>query len=211
MRSFFGLFAILILSCIQSSAYTPKEGNVSASLGPYLYKTDFSAGDNRAKSPYLADFGLLVQGDSSEIGSLEISLFHMNKIFFRDQRGSFQAEQLELMQVGLGYRWWINHYLSAALSFYSSYAMKEPTVVHSTSVTSEPLDTSARDITEYGFEASLQSEVWSYSRYAVIVDARYARSVTNKTDESGNHYGVLVALRYFIQAKQGHKDEDSLK
>jgi hypothetical protein len=211
MRRFFGLFAILVLSSLQSSAYTPKEGNVSASLGPYLYKTDFNAGDNRAKSPYLGDVGLLVQGDSSEVGSLEISLFHLNKIFFRDQHGNFQAEQLEMMQVGLGYRWWIHHYLSAALSFYSSYAMKEPTVVHSTSVSGDPLDTSARDITEYGFEASLQTEVWSYDRYAVILDARYARSVTNKIDESGNHYGLLVALRYFIQAKQGHKNEDSLK
>lgn len=201
MRSFQGLFVILLFLSLQSFAYTAKEGNVSAALGPYFFKTKFDGGDNRAKSPYLGGVGLVVQGDVSDRGSLEISLFHMNKIFFRDQGGNFQAEQVELMQVGLGYRWWLHEYLSAALAFYSSYAITDPTVVHST-YTVEPLDTSARDVTEYGFDFSLQSEVWSHDRYAVILDARYARTVTNKIDESGDHYGLFVAVRYFIQAKQ---------
>ncbi|MGZ5280533.1 MAG: hypothetical protein ACXWC9_11345, partial [Pseudobdellovibrionaceae bacterium] len=149
----------VLLISLQSFAYTAKEGNVSAVLGPYFHKTNYEGGPDRPKSPILGDVGLLVQGDASEHGSLEISLFHMNKAFFRDQSGNFQAEQVELMQIGLGYRWQLHEYLSVALAFYSSYAMKEPTVIQSVFVTGDPLDTSARDITEYGFDFSVQSEV----------------------------------------------------
>ena len=193
---------ILLLTSLPSFAYTAKEGNVSAALGPYFFQTNYHGGSDRPSSPYLADVGLLVQGDVNEVGSLEISLFHMNKAFFRDQGEAFLAEQVELMQVGLGYRWWMGHYLSFALAFYSSYAMTEPTVIHNSVTAGNELDTSARDTTEYGFDFSLQHEVWSDGLFSAIVDARYAKSLTNKENESGDHYGLFVALRYFIQSKQ---------
>jgi hypothetical protein len=192
--------AILFFN-LQGFAYTPQEGDVSASMGPFLYKTNFKGGQDRAESNYKADFGLLVQGDSSDKGSLEISLFHMNKSFFRDQGGDFLAEEVELMQVGLGYRRWLGHYFSAALDFYSSYAISDPHVIHSTNVSGNPLDTSASDITEYGLEGSLQAELWSQGRFGLIFDARYAHSFTSKENESGDHYGGLLALRYFVQGK----------
>lgn len=202
MRSIYGFLTIaLILFSLPSSAYVAKEGNVSASLGSFFYKTNYDASSDRPKSPYLGDFALLVQGDANDRGSLEISLFHMNKVFIRDQGGDFISEQVELMQVGLGYRWWLHHYLSVALAFYSSYAMSDPKLVHSSIPSGQPLPTSASDITEYGFDFSIQSEVWSRDRLAVILDARYARSVTSKENEHGDHYGLLVALRYFVQER----------
>jgi hypothetical protein len=178
-----------------------KEGNVSAALGPFFYKTNFEGRSNEVKSSYLGSPALLVQGDVNEHGSLEITLFHMNKMFFRDHGGAFLAEQAQVMQIGLGYRRWLNEYFSIGWAFYSSYAMADPAVVYSDQGTGNQLDTSASDITEYGFDLSVQSEVWSQNRLAVILDARYARSVTSKENEHADHYGLLVALRYFVQSR----------
>jgi hypothetical protein len=202
MRSFLGLFMTILFFTLQSSAYTPKEGNVSAALGPYFYKTNFEGGPSRPVSPYFGDVGLLVQGDTSDHGSLEISLFHMNKAFFRDEGPNFLAEQVELMQVGLGYRWWLGHYLSLGFNFFSTYVMSEPSVINSSFAPGQTVNTSAQDITKYGLEFSIENEVWSYDRYAVILDARYAKLLTAKDNERADHYGLMVALRYFIQEKQ---------
>ncbi len=204
MRSVRILCWILLLIPFQSSAYTVKEGNISASLGPFIYQTNYESGPGRPKSPLMGDMALLVQGDVNERSSLEISLFHMNKVFFRDHGGSFIEEQLELMQVGLGYRVWVNHYVSVAWALYSSYAMGDYKTVHYEQSPGNDIDTSARDITEYGMDFSLQAEVWSQDRLAVIMDARYGRSLTSKPNEHGDHYGMLVALRYFIQSRDPH-------
>jgi hypothetical protein len=201
MRSLF-LLAVLSFISLQSSAYQVKEGNVSAALGPFFYKTNYEGRTDEVKSSYLGSPALLVQGDVNEHGSLEITLFQMNKMFFRDQDGGFLAEQTPVMQIGLGYRRWLNEYFSVGWAFYSSYAMADPTVVHSVQGSGNQLDTSASDITEYGFDFSVQSEIWSRDRLAVILDARYARPVTSKENEHGDHYGLLVALRYFVQSRQ---------
>lgn len=63
------------------------------------------------------------------------------------------------------------------------------------------IGTSAQDYTEYGFDFSLQAEVWSSGRYGVVIDGRYSQSVTNKPGEDANHYAFMVGLRYLIQEK----------
>ena len=201
MRSIFGLVAVLLLTSIQSSAYQVKEGNVSAAIGPNFYKTNFDNRTDQVKSSWMGSPALLVQGDVNEHGSLEISIFHLNKMFFRDQDGGVIAEQAEMMQVGLGYRRWLTEHFSVGWAFYSSYAMSDPHVVYNDQGSGNQLDTSARDITEYGFDLSMQAELWSKDRLAVIADARYSRSVTSKENEHGDHYGLLIALRYFIQSR----------
>lgn len=182
-------------------AYTPSEGKVSAILGPFLYKTNFQGSDSGAKSPYLGDFGLIAQGDLNNKGGLEIALLHMNKLFFRQSNGNYIAEKTELIHVTMGYRYWFTNYLAAGLSFYSAYSIGAPFVEHSDFPLNSNIDTSARDTTEYGFDLSLQSEVWSHENYAVILDARYSLSVTSKQNEDANLYGLLVGLKYMIQEK----------
>ncbi|MBC7419207.1 MAG: hypothetical protein H7328_00630 [Bdellovibrio sp.] len=199
------LFFLAILISYQTFAYTPSEGKVSAIIGPYLYKTNFSDSAAGAHSPYFGDIGLIAQGDLNSNGGLEIGIFHMNKLFFRESGGNYIAEKTELISVTLGYRYWMNPYLAAGLSFYSSYSIGNPVVEHSDFPLGGNIDTSARDTTEYGFDLSLQSEVWSRNHQAIILDARYSISVTNKENEQANHYALLIGYKYMIQEKYPEK------
>ena len=199
VKSTFFLLAFVMSS--KTFAYTPAEGKISAVFGPYLYRTNFSGSDSGANSPYLGDVGLIAQGDLNSNGGLEIGLFHMNKLYFRQSNGSYVAEKTELIQIDLGYRYWLTHYIAAGLGFYSAYAIGTPAVEHSDFSIGANIDTSAQDTTEYGFDFSLQGEVWSQGNFSVILDARYVQSVTNKQNESGNHYAFLVGLKYLIQEK----------
>lgn len=199
------LLTIVFLTLCFSQAghtYTPKEGNVSAILGPAITQSTFHSGRASVTSPYLGGFGLIAQGDTSDRGTLEISMFHLNKIFYRDQGESFLAEQSQFMHISLGYRYWLTHYLSAGLAFYSAYSMGQPEIVTRSLRPGSDLTTSARDTTEYGFDASIQSELWSRERLAIVLDGRYSYSATPQENEHANQYILILGVRYFIQDKQ---------
>ncbi len=199
------IFFLIFLTSHTIFAYTPSEGKVSGTIGPYLYKTNFAGSASGARSVYLGGVGLIADGDLGPNGGLEISLFHMNKVYFRHSNSLYIAEKTELVHIGMGYRYWMNPYFSTALSFYSAYSIGSPFLEHSDFAPGAEIDSSARDTTEYGFEISLQSEVWSRDRYSVVLDGRYAISVTSKQNEDANHYGILVGLKYMIQEKSPEK------
>lgn len=197
---FLSLIVGLILgSPSQSFAYTPKEGNVTATLAPYFYQTRFQGSDSGAQSPYLGGFGLIVLGDANDKGSLEIALLHTNKIYFREQGEKYIAEQVKLMQITMGYRWWLSHLWSASLTFTSSYPMGDSSIVHSDFAVGQEPTTSADDLTEYGLDISVQYDIWQNEKWAVISDFRYSLSVTNKPREYGDQQGILIGVRYLVQ------------
>lgn len=198
---FVRVFLMLLLS-LQTFAYTPSEGKISGTCGPFFYKTNFDGTSSGAKSPNLADFGLIAQGDINHHASLEVSIFHLNKVYFREQSGMTLAEQTELVHLTMGYRYWLGSYLSIALGFYSAYPMGEPKIRHNDYPAGFEIDTSARDPSENGAEFSIQSEVWSHGKIAVVIDARYAYSFTNKSSEHGDHYGGLIGIKYLIQERR---------
>lgn len=183
-------------------AYSPKEGNVTATLGSFFYKTQFEGSDTGAKSPYFGDLGLIVNGDINSKGSLEIAMFHMQKIFVREFAGNYISEKTELMHITMGYRRWLSSYFSASMALFSSYSIGDPQIIHNDFSSGNQIDTSARDITEYGLDFSLQAEVWQQEPFSAIIDTRYSFSVTNKPNERANHYGIFLGLKYFIQEKQ---------
>ncbi len=183
-------------------AYSPKEGNVTATLGPYFYRTNFAGSASGAKSSMFGDLGFIANGDINEKGSLEVAIFHMQKLFIREQSGSYLGEETELIHITMGYRRWLNSYFSASMAFFSSYAIGDPRVVHNDFPAGSEIDTSAHDITEYGFDFSLQAEVWRNEIYSVIVDTRYSKSVTPKANESADHYGAFIGLKYLVQEKR---------
>jgi hypothetical protein len=196
------LISFLILSySIHSWAYEPSEGNVSIFLGPYIYKTNFKSTSTGATSPNLGGAGLVVLGDVNDKGSLEIGLFYLNKIFFRELAGQYIAEQTGVTQVTMGYRRWWNNWFSSSLSFYSAYSIGAPEIVHNDFAPGTEIDTSARDTTEYGFDLSLQTNVYEQGKWALDLDTRYSYSVTPKANENSDHYGVLLGLRYMFQEK----------
>ena len=195
----------LIFLCtlsVSTLAYVPKEGNVTAHLGPYIYKTNFKTTDSGVSSPYLTGIGLLVNGDLNEKGALEIGIFHMNKIFFREQSGGYMAERTQLIHITMGYRRFLSELFSVSLALFSSYSLGEPSIVHNDFAPGQEIDTSARDITEYGFDSAIQYELWAQDAFAAVVDVRYSYSVTSKFSERSDHFGYFLSLRYFVQDKE---------
>jgi hypothetical protein len=194
------LFIFLILPF--AFGYDPKEGNVTATFGPYISRTDFrESSATGAKSPYSGGFGLVALGDINTYGALEIGMYHMHRVYIRDQGPFTISEKTELMHITMGYHYWINPYFSTSLTFSSGYSMGDPQIIYSNFPAGQEIDTSAQDTVEYGLDLSLQSELWEKERYSVIAEARYSYSLTPKENERGNHYGLMIALRYLIQEK----------
>ncbi len=175
-------------------------------LGPYVYRGNFGADVPGFESPVLSGSGLIVEGDLSNYGGLEISAFYMHKVFFREQNSRYIAEKVKMIYITMGYRRWFSENFSGGLSFYSSYPMGDGKVIYSDFPTYS-VNTSARDATEYGFDFSLQWEFWREEKWALALDARYSLSVTQKDHEDADHYGLLLGLKYEIQEKGQPKTE----
>ncbi len=191
-----------LLLPLEVSAYSPKEGNVLGTLGFFLHKTNFLPSTTGAEAPWQGGIALVANGDVSTRGQLEVGIFHMNKQYFRDLNYRFIGEQTEELHVTMGYRHWIMPSFSAAVSFSTAYSMGYVHELHNDFSPSPAIDTSAHDTVEYGFDFSLQAEVYTWGRYAIMLDAIYSLSVTGKPNERADHYGGLLGLRYFIQEKQ---------
>lgn len=198
---------ISTLIAFKSYAYIPKEGNVTASYGLFLYKTNFNGSDQLPQSPVLGDVGFMTNGDLTDKGSLEIGLFHMNKIFYRNLNTSYLAEKTELIHITLGYRGWLTEKSSWGLSFYGAYSIGEHQVLHSESNIDLLIDTSARDTVEYGLDFSFQQELWTKEKESVLADLRYSYSISNKENEKGDHYALFLAYRYTVQEKNPQPSE----
>ncbi|MGE0633531.1 MAG: hypothetical protein AB7O96_14050 [Pseudobdellovibrionaceae bacterium] len=203
--------AALVITHLSSEcifAHQPKEGKVTSTIAPFIYKTDFDKSDAGATSPYLGGWGFIVEGDANKNGGLEIGLFHMNKLFIREEAKKYIAEKTQVVHVTMGYRWWMGRYWSFSPAFYSAYSMGDVQVVHNDFTSGKEIDTSARDFTEYGFDFSTQYEFSSQDPYFWVIDVRYSRSVTAKDHEFSNHYGILIGFKYLVQEKEPPQKED---
>lgn len=207
-------FLLMILAFIlnfSAYAYDPADGNITLTVGPYVYRTVFPDTPSGAISAYQGDLGLIANGDIDFHGSLEIALFHMNKLYSRDEFGKTQVEQTQVMHTSMGYRRWVSPYLSGAIGFYSAYPMDDTKVIHTDFAPGTEITTSARDKTEYGFDFSIQSEVWSNASISVVADLRYALSITSQPHENADHYGFMLAIKYLFQEKYTKKSTERIK
>ncbi len=184
-------------------AYSAKKGNVTATLGSYIYKTNFSdTVGTGAFSPWMGDLALIVDGDVNDHGALEVGIFHMHKLFYRAQGGSSVVQGTELIQMDMGYRYWWGSVFSTALSFYSTYSLGVPSYVHNDFAGGQTPNTSAVETTLYGVDLSFQAEVWSHDRFSVLLNGIYSLPLTIKQDEKADLYGFVIGLRYFVQEQQ---------
>lgn len=195
------LFLLFFCLSLKTLAYEPKEGNVTAMVGPFVSHTDYLGSDSGAKAPWFGDVGLIVQGDLNHYGALEIAMFHMQKAYFRKSGTATVAEKTELMHVTMGYRYFISPLWSTSLAFSSSYPMGQRRIIHDDFAPNPAIDTSAADTVDYGFDFSIATELWNSDRFSVVSDIRYGLSITNKEAEKGNHYGIMLGLKYLIQEK----------
>lgn len=202
MNNIIRLFWILLFLTGKSFAYDPEEGQVTATLGPYFNKTNFGNIDSTINSSYSSGVGLIALGDINPQGSLEIGMFYTPQMFFRKQETQLICEKTQIMHISMGYRRWINPYFSTSLAFYSAYTMGDPEIIYSDFPKGQEIDTSARDTTEYGIDWSVQGDLWSGDKLAMVFETRYSYSVTNKHDENSDQYGFLLGLRYLVQEEK---------
>lgn len=193
------VFFLLFIN--QAGAHVPEEGKVTAVIAPFFYKTSFEGTSTDVGSPLLMGGALIAEGDINKNGGLEIGIFLINKIYLRKTETEELAEKIKQIYVTMGYRYWFNQKWSLAAAFFSSYIMGERKMIHSTFMPPRDINTSASDTTEYGFDFSLQHEFWRQGDFSALIDTRYSLSVTDKSNEYGDHYGFLVGLRYQIQEK----------
>lgn len=197
------LLPIFFLTPKTSLAYTPKEGKVTATLGPYINKTNFQGKSSKDKSSYLGSYALIAVGDISNTGSLEIAMIYSpSMLFYREDAGKYLVERTQVMHITMGYRWWLSDTFSTSLAFYSAYSIGSHSIVSSDFTPPDFIDTSARDITEYGFDGAMQWEFWSNHKFAGVLGGRYSASLTRKKNEDSDQYGILVGLRYFVQEEK---------
>jgi hypothetical protein len=175
----------------------PSSGNITAAFGPYVHQTDdHHSGLN---SPVDLGFGLIADGDVNSKGAIEVALYKYNMTYFRRQNGMTMSEVTDLLEITMGYRYWFWPWLSGALSFSSSYSMGAPRILQNQFPTGTEPETSAHATTMYGFGLDLQQQIWSSRQWGVIASERYLKSVTPRSGEKADQYGVLVGLRYLIQ------------
>lgn len=195
---------LILLSCLFSMAgwaHEPKEGKVLITVAPYFYQTH-NAINSGLSTPPLMGFGIIGEGDIDHHGGLEIALNYLQKIYSRRVGDLYNIEKTKRVHITMGYRHWFNPKFSSALGFFSAYSIGEGAVVHTDFPYESRPDSSANDVAEYGFDLSLLYEPWSKGPLAMIVDARYSYSVTNKVYEDGNHYGALVGFKYTVQEER---------
>ena len=191
--------AISLLWVPVASAHVPADGSIHATLGPLVYTTHERS--HQFETYPQAGVGLVVEGDLDQHGGLEMSLQYIQKIYSVRTDDKNNTEAATRMYITTGYRHWWNPKYSGAIAFFSSYSMGEPETIKNQFGSQPAPPTSAHDATDYGFDFSLQAEPISFGRYALIFDVRYSLSVTPKAGEDSNHYGGIVALKYFVQGR----------
>jgi hypothetical protein len=198
-------YVFLLVSLFFASntmAYTPREGNVNVLVGPIFNKTAFGGSSSGATAPVFAGLGLMGLGDLSSAGALEIGVFYMPKLFVREQNWLHFSEVSSLVQVNLGYRWWIGSAFSASFSFASFYTTGDIYIDHNDfPLGSIPPETAAHNIVGHGFDVAIGWEIWSDDMLGVLLDARYSYSITKREDEKADHYACLLGFRYLVQSK----------
>lgn len=197
------LFIIFVTAHTQSLAHTAEEGKVTATLGPYINRTLFLGPYAKDLESYLGSYALIAVGDISPRGGLEIAMIYSpNILFYRESAGKYIAERVQSIHITMGYHWWLTSRFSTSLAFYSAYSIGTPNIVYSEFSPANLVDTSARDVVEYGFDGAAQWELWSHQGLAAIIEGRYSASVTHKKDENSDNIGILIGLRYVVQEEK---------
>ncbi len=202
---FFIILIAIILSKI-SYAHQPEEGKVFGTLGGFLNHTQAIYTSEAPYSRFNPGFGLLAEGDISSHGGLEIGLFYFLKTYKREFGvNGLVVANVDKIDIPMGYRYWLSPQLSGAVAFSSSFSVGDSFVSYSNVVGDQ--STSASNITDYGFDFSVQWEFWTNNVFSLLLDGRYSLSISSNLGEDANTYGILVGLKYLIQEKYDDSKE----
>jgi hypothetical protein len=188
-------------------AHQPQEGRVLGTFGPYIYQTEITHDDADYDSPILGGYGLIVEGGVDKRGGVEIALFYLHKVYIRTAGTNTIAEKMKRMAINIGYRHWFNESFSFGGSYYSSYSMGDPTLIHSDFTGIAP-QTTAHRTAETGFDFSLQWEFYRKQDWMLIADARYSVSFNNRSGEDADIIGLLIGYKQPIQTHRSTREEE---
>lgn len=175
-------------------AHPPEGGKIWGTLAPMVTRTKTSH-DAVLSAPYVGA-GAVVEADVDDNGGVEVGLFYQNKVYVRERGAEVLVERIKRMYVTTGYRHWFAPWVSAAVAVASSYSMGDPQVIAGR--VRDTFRTTARDITEYGIDVSLQWEIWGEGDVAVVADARYAHSLSRNQGEDADVYGFLLGYKHRV-------------
>lgn len=182
-----------------SNGYEPAEGQINASFGAQIFKTHYETSKTDFDDRINAGPAIILTGDISKKGALEIALFNYQKTYFREDQDRLIAVKTGTVHITMGYRWWLHSYFSTSMGFYSTYSFGKPNTVFRDFSTIETIKTSADDTTEYGIDFAAQADLFTVGPATLNMDLRYSYSLTNKSHEYGNHYGAFLGLRFPIK------------
>jgi hypothetical protein len=183
-----------------SMAYQPSEGNIHYLIGSTFYKSLYNPTSQDPDVPLRNDFGFVVQGDVNATSSLEISMLHQNRDFYRNENDQFAAELLEVMKMGLGYRRWFSETWNFGFLISNTYAMAEPKPISRRPLNNSVV-TSGTDVSEFGLVISIQKIIWEKDQNSIVFDLAYERNQTAKVGESMDYLQTFLAFRRFVQGK----------
>jgi len=196
---FFVFFIFSFLFSTKSNAYKPKSGSVNATFGSYIYRANFNA-PAESNNPILAGNALIVNGDVSHSGSLELGMYYGHHLYSRSEDHLLIIEKVKRLHFTMGYKWWLRQPYSVSLTFFSTYSIGDPSLEYSNlGPTDIYFPTTAQKPVEYGFDLALQYDLWEKEKYAVISQIRYAYPITRESNEKSDQYGIVIGLRYQLQ------------
>ncbi|MGZ3768469.1 MAG: hypothetical protein ACXVCP_07335 [Bdellovibrio sp.] len=166
----------------------------------YIFKTNYD-GKQAMTSPNTDGLGLFMLGDINSYSSLEITMISMSKTYFRRDNGLLLVEKVPTVHVSIGYKNWYNEKLSGSMSLFTSYPLEEAEKIYNEFPPGQESITTAREKYETGLDFGLERELWISGRYAFYGGIRYSLSLTRKSSEFSDQYGILIGLRYFVQGK----------
>lgn len=200
------IIGCLMFGCLATpiSAHQPVDGDIYASFGALTYMTHSL--DHSFVNPPLVSPGIVVEGDLTKDGGLEVSFFYLRNPYSLKKDGKTLVERVKRLSISTGYRHWFTDKFSMASSLFTTYTMGDAKVIHDEFLPGDAPPTSARDASKYGIDLSVQYEPLRIERYSLIIDGRYAYLFTSKQHEDASHFGVFVAVKYFMQSRQRSTD-----
>lgn len=179
-------------------SHQPNPGRGMMSVGPLASRSVDSP--TPISSPTFWGLGIIGEMDLSTNGGLEVALmYNENQYAVLSNNTEYLVERAHRLSIPLGYRHWFTKNFSLAISFYSAYRIGAWSQLYKSSALPSNINTSARDITEFGFDFSLQADLWQSKDYIVFLDSRFLSPSTDKFGENSRTYVFILGAKYQMQ------------
>ena len=187
-----------LLFSLKAWPHQPNPGRGMMSIGPLISRSVDSP--TPIASPTFWGLGLIGEMDLSSNGGLEVALmYNENQYAVISGTSEYLVERAHRLSIPLGYRHWFSKSFSLAISFYSAYRIGAWSQLYRSPALSANINTSARDVTEFGFDFSLQADIWHSKDYTVFLDSRFLSPSTDKFGENSRAYVFILGAKYQVQ------------